>query len=304
MKKLSIGSWAYCFGPYEKDPVDFRTVITKLAELGMDGIEFGAFSPHPNPDSHNTSAQRQKLKDMVRQSGLEFSGLAPNLWMHKLLSVAESKPYIDEFEKNIVFAEDLGIDVIRVDSLEPPDVFEKTAVDPKLGRERLIETWKICCRMAADRGMEIVWEFEPGFVFNKPSEIVSIVDEMRDSGHSNFSILYDTCHAHMCAAVGARHPGEKELLGRGAMELLELLRNKIGHIHLIDSDGTLHDEETSTHNPFGMGCLDFDQLIPEILQCGCTSAWWTIDLCFWPNAWDVTEESIHFLNAMRDKHCL
>ena len=150
-------------------------------------------------------------------------------------------------------------------------------MDPKLGRERLIETWKVCCRMAADRGMEIVWEFEPGFAFNKPSEIVSIVDEMRDSGHSNFSILYDTCHAHMCAAIG--------------------------HIHLIDSDGTLHDEETSTHNPFGKGCLDFDTLIPGILRCGCTSEWWTIDLCFWPNAWDVTEESIHFLNTMRDKYC-
>jgi sugar phosphate isomerase/epimerase len=303
MKKLSIGSWAYCFGPYEKDPVDFRTVITKLGELGMDGVEFGAFAPHPNPDSHNTIAQRQELKDMVRQSGLEFSGLAANLWMHKLLSVAENRPYIGEFEKNIVFAEDLGIDVIRVDSLEPPDVFEETGVDPKLGRERLIETWKVCCRMAADRGMEIVWEFEPGFAFNKPSEIVSIVDEMRDSGHSNFSILYDTCHAHMCAAIGARHPGEKELLGGGSMELLELLRNKIGHIHLIDSDGTLHDEETSTHNPFGKGCLDFDTLIPGILRCGCTSEWWTIDLCFWPNAWDVTEESIHFLNTMRDKYC-
>ena len=75
MKKLSIGSWAYCFGPYEKDPVDFRTVITKLGELGMDGVEFGAFAPHPNPDSHNTIAQRQELKDMVRQSGLEFSAL-------------------------------------------------------------------------------------------------------------------------------------------------------------------------------------------------------------------------------------
>ena len=94
MTKLSIGSWAYCFGPYEKNPVDFTTVIETLGKLGMDGIEFGAFAPHPNPDSHNTPAKREKLRRLVEDNGLEFSGLAANLWMHKLPSVEDSGPYI------------------------------------------------------------------------------------------------------------------------------------------------------------------------------------------------------------------
>ena len=38
MKKISIGSWAYCFGPYKDNPVDFHTVIHKLQDLGLDGV--------------------------------------------------------------------------------------------------------------------------------------------------------------------------------------------------------------------------------------------------------------------------
>ena len=189
-----------------------------------------------------------------------------------------------------------------VDTLDPPDVFETTGVDPRLGRERVIRAWGTCCRMAADRGIRVAWEFEPGFAFNKPGEIISIVDEMRDAGHDNFGVLYDTCHAHVCATIGARQPGEKETLPGGALELLQKLRNKIGHIHLIDSDGSLHNNETSTHNPFGTGHLDFDELIPEVLRCGCPSDWWTVDLCFWPDAWDVTEDAIRFLSAVREKY--
>ncbi len=302
MKKLSIGSWAYCFGPYQENPVDFETVVKKLGELGMDGVEFGAFAPHPNPDSHKTRGQRKELKDLVHSHGLEFSGLAANLWMHKVASVADAGPYVAEFAKNLIFAEDLGIDCIRIDTMEPPDVFEKTGVDPGLGRERILAAWKLCADLAADRGVRVVWEFEPGFVFNKPSEILSITEEMLDAGCGNFGVLYDTCHAHMCAAVGARQTGDCETLPGGALELLQKLRGKIGHVHLIDSDGTLHDEETSTHAPFGQGQLDFDRLIPEIVDCGCPSDWWTVDLCFWPDAWEVTEESIRFLDGMRKKY--
>ena len=81
-------------------------------------------------------------------------------------------------------------------------------------------------------------------------------------GNPNFGVLYDTCHAHMCAAIGANQPGEKETLPGGALELLQKLKGKITHVHLIDSDGSLNEHQTSTHNPFGTGKLDFDKLLP------------------------------------------
>jgi sugar phosphate isomerase/epimerase len=297
--RLSIGSWAYCFGPYQDHPVPFDTVIKKLGELGFDGVELGGFPPHPHPAQFDTKTKRDELSKKVLDSGLAFSGLAADLWSCPIIPVADNSKWMSSFEQNLAFADDLGIDCIRVDSVSPPDIFEKEKIEPSLGWERLVKTFQLAAQKAASRGIRLVWEFEPGFAFNKPSEIIRLAD---DVAHKNFGILFDTCHAHICAALGARQPGEKETLPGGALELLVRLRGKIGHIHLIDSDNTLHHNETSTHAPFGQGVLDFDKLIPELLRSGCPSDWWTIDLCFWPNAWEVTADAKVFLKGMADKY--
>ena len=225
--------------------------------------------------------------------------MAADLWGYPIIPVADNSLWMAAFEQNLQFAVDLGIDCIRVDSVSPPDIFETSKIDPKLGWERLVKTFELAAQKAASRGIRLVWEFEPGFAFNKPSEIIRLAG---DVDQKNFGVLFDSCHAHICAAVGARQPGDKETLPGGALELLSRLRGRIGHIHLIDSDNTLHNNETSTHAPFGQGVLDFDKLVPELLRSGCPSNWWTIDLCFWPNAWEVTADAKVFLEGMAGKY--
>ena len=58
MKRIAMGSWAYAIGPYEKDPIDFDTVCTRVKELGFDGVELAAFAPHPNPHDMPDKSQR------------------------------------------------------------------------------------------------------------------------------------------------------------------------------------------------------------------------------------------------------
>lgn len=297
--RLSIGSWAYCFGPYKDNPVPFDTVTRELGRLGFDGVELGGFSPHPSPAQFDTKAKRAELKRRVADDGLEFSGLAADLWSCPIIPVEDNSKWMSAFEQNLEFASDLGIDCIRVDSVSPPDIFDTEEVEPELGWERLVRTFRSAAQKAADRGIRVVWEFEPGFAFNKPSEIMRLPG---DVGNKNFAVLFDTCHAHMSAAVGARQRAPKETLPGGALELLTALAGKVGHVHLIDSDGTLHNNETSTHAPFGQGVLDFDTLIPALLRCGCPSNWWTIDLCFWPNAWEVTAQAKIYLERMARKY--
>lgn len=295
MKKISIGTWAYSIGPYADSPVPWDEIVTKLAALGFDGLELGGFGIHPNPDIMPDPESRARCKQQVADAGLAFSGLAANLWGEKLINTDDNSHYLSEFRKNLDFCVDLGIPGIRVDCVQPPTIFAE--VDADTARERVVSTWKVCAREAADKGVYVTWEFEPGFAFNKPSDILRIVDEV---GDDNFGVQFDTCHAHMVAAVGARQPGEKETLPGGALELAQKLRGKINHLHLIDSDGTLHGDETSTHAPFGDGILDFDALLPELARSGIKHDWWTIDLCFWPDAWVVTEDckrSIDKLNA-------
>jgi sugar phosphate isomerase/epimerase len=305
MKKLSIGSWAYIFNQ-DKPTTDFHEILHKLQHLGWDGVELGSFGAHPTPVSHPTKASRQALRKEVADHGLEFSGIAVDLWgFHKPgPSILDENPtaYVAAFLGFATFGADLGIKTIRVDTVEPPDFFEKTKMDSRVGMDRLVSVWDKCSKIAADHGMNVTFEFEPGFVFNKPSEVLQIVDAVRAKGNPNFGVLYDTCHAHMCAAVGANQQGSKETLPGGAMEMLQKLRGKITHVHLIDSDGSLNEHHTSTHNPFGTGVLDFDKLIPAINGSGVPHDWWCVDLCFWPHAWEVTADSKQFLDRLRRKY--
>ena len=307
MKKLSIGSWAYIFN--QKQPTnDFHEVLHKLQHLGYDGVELGSFGAHPTPFSHPTKADRQRLKKEVADHGLQFSGIAVDLWSFKKPgpSILDENPtpYLAAFLGFTAFASDLGIKTIRVDAVEPPNFFQTSGMDPKLGMDRITTVWDKCSKIAADYGMNVTWEFEPGFLFNKPSEVLKIVDAVRAKGNPNFGVMFDTCHAHMCAGVGANQAGQKETLAGGAQELLEKLKGKITHVHLIDSDGSLNEHNTSTHNPFGTGKLNFDKLLPALNQAAVPNDWWVVDLCFWPNAWDVTADSKTFLDKMRKKYAV
>ena len=300
-KRISIGTWAYIFNQ-ETPTNDFRVIVDKLQELGYDGVELGGFDPHPGPNSCASKQERADLRKYVEDKGLAFSGLAADLWSQQLWSVEDQSAFFEEYTKNVEFASDLGIDTIRVDTVEPITKVAETGIDPQVVFDRCASAFDRCAKIAADKGLKVCWEFEPGFPINKPSEIVNMVDAVRSKGNDNFGVLYDTCHAHMCAHVGANQVGEKETLPGGAMELLEKLKGKITHIHLIDSDGSLNEHNTSTHNPFGTGSLNFDELLPAINQAGVPNDWWAVDLCFWPNAWDVTADSKTFLDQMRAKY--
>jgi sugar phosphate isomerase/epimerase len=299
-KKLSIGSWAFVFN--QETVLDFHTTLHKLQHMKFDGIELGSFGVHPTPMSHPTKADRLALKKEVADHGLQFSGIAPDFWSFKLVSNPDPSSYLAAFLGYCRFTEDLGIKLLRVDSTEPPDTLAKNNIDAKTGMERLVKAWDVACKMAADHGITVSWEFEPGFVFNKPSEVVQLVDAVRAKGHKNFGVMYDTCHAHMVAEIGALQPGEKETLPGGAMALLKKLEGRINHVHLIDSDGSLNEHNTSTHNPFGTGKLNFDELLPALEKANIPTEWWTVDLCFWPDAWNVTKQSKTYLDGMRAKY--
>ena len=309
--RISIGTWAYLFNQ-ETPTNDFHVILHKLQDLGYDGVELGSFGPHPSPASHPTKASRQKLKKEIADHGLALSGIAVDLWAFKTpgTSIMDETPaaYLTAFLGWCVFASELDAKTIRVDTVIGPKFFEEDVEGKKIGSEkgmdRLVSVWDKCSKIAADYGLNVCWEFEPGFAFNKTSEILKLVDGVRAKGNANFGVLYDTCHAHMVATVGANHTGTKEILPGGELELLEKLKGKITHIHLIDSDGSLNEHNTSTHNPFGTGKLDFDKLVPALQNCGVPHDWWTVDLCFWPQAWEVTAQSKKYLDKLREKYAV
>lgn len=296
MKKVSVGSWAYCFGPYEKNPIPLKDVVEGVSKMGFDGISLGGFKPHAHPDLYPSKDDRKRMVKMIKDYNLEIAEYGADLW--SLNSLTQTAEFIKLFDKFKELAVDCGFTMVRVDSGSPPIL--PAGMDYKTALKKTIDLFQILSDKAVREGIAILWEFEPGFIFNKPSEVIKI---FKSVDRKNFKILLDTCHANMCAVIGARQIGKKETLNGGVVEFIEMLKDKIGLVHLIDSDNMLHNDDTSTHAPFGLGVLNFDKIIPAILKANYEEKWWVIDLCFWPNAWEVTKQCKEFVDRLNKKYC-
>ncbi len=295
MKKVSIGSWAYVFGAFAKAPILLPQLCEKLNELKFDGISMGGFKPHANPELYGTDEKRNELKALLNKYGMEVADFACDLW--SLDSLKQPEEWIELFKKNAVFMRQMGWKTIRVDTGAPPVLPD--GMDYEAAKAKIADNFKRIAKIAKEHGLDVVWEFEPGFIVNEPKNIVAMCDEV---GADNFSILVDTCHAYMCADKASRQIED----GKGAKdmyEFIDMMKGKIGLVHLIDSDGTLNGEGTSTHAPFGLGVIDFDKAVPALLSAGYTNDWWAIDLCEWPDAWRVTADCKAFVDKLNEKYC-
>lgn len=299
--KVSVGSSAFIFGAYSRNPVPLEKLLKRLEELNFQGIELVGVKPYGDPDELTTKSERKKLLNLFRNHELEISNYGA--FFHERSPASnnpgEREEYLKLFGKNLQFCIDCSIPSIRVDTVHQPPI--TPGVNYTDAWKRFVEAWHTCAEKADKEGVMVVWEFEPGFMFNKPHEIIKMVEEVN---HKNFKLLFDSCHAHMCAAIGARQEEPKDILKGGEIEFARMLKGKIGYVHLIDSDNTLHDNWTSTHAPFGTGFIDFDSLIGSILESGYRGDWWTIDLCFWPKAWEVLTDAKKFLDNLLKRHGL
>ena len=287
--KFSIGSWAFSFGPFEDNPWSFREFMQYAAEAGYDGIEINGFHPHPHPDVYNTREKCQQLADEIAAFGLGISGYAPD-FREVPAAVVPKSIHLKAIEKSLAFCNHMNIDTLRVDTISPPEVLDKDVYEARF--KQLASSWRAAAELCQQSGVKLVWEFEPGFWLNKPSEILAIVQAV---DHENFKVLFDTSHAYMCAVIGARQAEPVETLPGGVVALAQNLKDHIGHFHLIDSDGTLHDEETSTHAPFGQGNINFVEVISAIKPQVEHLEWWCFDFCFCPTTEVDGKKAIPFV---------
>jgi len=297
MKKVSIGSWAFIFGPFAENPIELPEMCERLNELGFDGVSLGGFKPHAHPDLYDTPEKRAGLKKLLADNNMEVADFAADLW--SVDSIKQNKEWMDLYYNNIKFMTEMGFKTVRIDSGAPPILPEGMSYDA--AKDFVKEMFTKCAKRAAEEGIEVVWEFEPGFIINEPKNIIEVVD---DVNQKNFSLLVDTCHAHMAAVVGARHIEEGCVLDGGVVEFCEMAKDRVGFVHVIDSDGTLNEAETSTHAPFGDGVMDFDVVIPALLdKAGYKGDWWAIDLCEWPDAWNAIARCKTFVDGFNAKYC-
>ena len=292
MPKLAIGTWAFSFGPFAADPWPLPRVLAYAADAGYDGVELNGFRPHPDPRDYDTPAKCRALMAEVANHGLGVSGYAPSFAETPPAEV-EAAVYLGAWRRALAFCERCGIDTLRVDTASPPQALPAPEYEQRFAR--LVANWQAAAREAEAAGVRVVWEFEPGFWLNKPGEVLRLVEAV---GRPNFRLLFDTSHAYMGAVVGARHTGVPEILAGGVAEYGRRLLPWIGHLHLIDSDGTLHDAETSTHAPFGQGRVDFGAALAAIRPAVAGLPWWCVDLCFNADAEAAGRAAVPFVRRL------
>ncbi|MCL2162848.1 MAG: sugar phosphate isomerase/epimerase [Oscillospiraceae bacterium] len=278
-KKIAVGSWAFGL-PLEET---FKIVD----EIGFDGIAIGFFPPYGvRRDTYNTPEKEATVKNLAEHYGLEIASCGIDMYSaHALL---DTGTWLEEFEKNISFVKRLDVtNVIRVDTgVAPvlPPGFEYDDI-----KREYKNSFKKIARCAAKYGITLVWEFEPGFIINEPDNIIDVVKWVDEP---NFKLCFDTCHAYNCMN-GVNHIEKGKKLKGGLEEFIERCEGLIGLVHLIDSDGSLQkigidvfDEhgarielETSRHLAFGEGYINFDVILPALVDIAKYSAeWWVIDM--------------------------
>lgn len=318
MRRSSAGTWAFLFN--QEKPVPYDDILVGLRRQGFVAFEHSGFMGHPNPKNTPPGEARAKLREKWQSVGLTCEGFAGDLWGERLITAPNTDSYMGAFREILRFAEDLGIHGVRVDTTEDPWVLGDIAgedgpplnVDkyggdgkpPRVGYDRALylvyTTWRQCAIEAAEKGIRVLWEPEPGFALNAMSDIKRVLDGVN---HDNFSIMADTCHAHHIAELGSRQPGKKEVLVGGISEFFRKLRGKVGRVHIIDSDGTINEHHTSTHVPLFDGVLKFNDFMPDVAASSSDDVW-TIDLCFCPDAWGNLQKCKDGLDQLIRKYGL
>ncbi|MCC6154272.1 MAG: sugar phosphate isomerase/epimerase [Candidatus Hydrogenedentes bacterium] len=290
MKRISIGSWSFSLGPFSNNPVPWTELLSRLKQLGYDGIEVAGFSIHPRPENQPTKEDRERIKQEAATIGIEFPSYIPDLWCERIIDTDDPSGYLRAFRRGLEFAADIGAKALCIDTLARPGIFRE--VDYETAVTRLSTVWKRCAKEAADYGLYIGWEFEPVYAFNKPSEVIRIVEEVNED---NFGIAFDTCLAEMIGRYGFGQFGTEEILHDGCIEYARRLRGKINHIHLMDCDGIVHLDGKSNQRSLGEGSIDLKAALAELNSPENKAAWLVIDPGLPDDPWGMAEKCRKYL---------
>ncbi len=300
--KISRGSWCLAFG---MDPVpSLEQVVDVLSAFGYDGIELAGFFDHATVEKYPDAASRKKLVDWLSTKNLEIAGYAPGPYgdFGRLPWATGADDVLTAYEKffddHLQFCVDCGITAMRVDPGDfgpmPRDVdYDKTW-------DRVVTTFRKHAERGAEVGVTMLWELESGQLFVKPSEAVKLLDEV---GHDNLQLMFDVGHVEACCVIAHNQVQPQERLEGGQVEFVKMMAGKIGHMHVCDTDSNTWHNAFGTHLGIGKGVVDFDALIPAVVDSGYTSKWWSVDaIPMTAETWADTWTDRMTLDALLDKH--
>src|SRR5947209_19325595 len=94
LMKISLGSWAFSFGPFAYHPIPFEKTVKRLSSAGYDGIEICGFPPHITLDKYPTTDSRTQLVRSLQDHRLEVSGYAADFTSVNPVALGNKEKYL------------------------------------------------------------------------------------------------------------------------------------------------------------------------------------------------------------------
>jgi sugar phosphate isomerase/epimerase len=264
---VGLNGFASSSHKYEKT-FPIWEVLDFASRAGFDGVELVGgwpMGPYPKADEKGRIAALRRLYDAF---GLRIFSLQTGAGGAFAPDEGARDRWLAEFRDQARLAKALGADCIGI---WPGGPLRGQTIDQAI--ERLAGSFRKVGEIAEDLGLLAAFEIEPPFVFNTEEHLQRILAQ---TDHPAVKTIYDPSHFDlMNGSTGRPH----EMLGRIGVE-------KIGYVHLTDTDGTLRDGGTSKHLPCGDGHAQVDVSLAALREGG-FQGWVMIDAWQIPDPYDA-----------------
>lgn len=245
--------WLYAITKYGYPPSipDTFRVLEEMVGLGFQYIELEGVGP---ANMRAVADVRHNLKRRCDDLGLRVINFCPILPGAVSLDPATREQTLDLFKLGVEVANDLGCELVQVDSFTPPLTFigetpyqeairhgqqYRVLVDPAFRWEAmweaLVSSTRRCATIARNAGLRLCMEPRVGEIISNTDAMLRLMDAV---GDDNFFAVLDTGHQH----------AQKEILPLS----VEKLGGRIAYLHVSDNDG-----QTNIHRELGQGTVDW-----------------------------------------------
>jgi sugar phosphate isomerase/epimerase len=259
-------------GSDSQPPIDLETMLDLTANAQVDGQKFDGvdlFLCAPHIDIDSTEDDLKAISDKIVSRGLAVGSLVAPIWEpagggSAMGSDQERSRFLDQVRKSCGIAKQLSesgvrpYGVIRIDSACGP---EQWASDPAGNQNKIADTFRQACDIAADYGEKLAVEGEIcwGGIHNW-KDVVNLLEMV---GRDNIGFQADMAHT-LLYLLGYNAPehrilpedfdwSDTETLANALTELTAALRPWTIDLHIAQNDATVHG--SGSHDKTGRHCL-------------------------------------------------